>query len=61
MPGSAHFLYIPGILLLGLVVGWIMGSRATRGELQRQASREADRAARREARRARAAEGKPGA
>ena len=28
MPTAAHFLYIPGILLLGVVVGWILGSRA---------------------------------
>ena len=28
MPTAAHFLYIPGVLLLGVVVGWILGSRA---------------------------------
>ncbi len=28
MPTAAHFLYIPGILLLGIVIGWILGSRA---------------------------------
>ena len=28
MPTAAHFLYIPGILLLGIVLGWILGSRA---------------------------------
>ena len=28
MPTAAHFLYIPGILLLGVVIGWILGSRA---------------------------------
>jgi len=28
MPTAAHFLYIPGLLLLGVVVGWILGSRA---------------------------------
>jgi hypothetical protein len=25
---AAHFLYIPAILLLGIVIGWILGSRA---------------------------------
>jgi hypothetical protein len=25
---SAHFLYIPAVLLLGIVIGWILGSRA---------------------------------
>ena len=28
MPTAAHFLYIPAVLLLGIVVGWILGSRA---------------------------------
>jgi hypothetical protein len=28
MPTAAHFLYIPAVLLLGLVIGWILGSRA---------------------------------
>lgn len=28
MPTAAHFLYIPGVLILGVVVGWILGSRA---------------------------------
>ncbi len=28
MPTAAHFLYIPGMLVLGVVIGWILGSRA---------------------------------
>jgi len=28
MPTAAHFIYIPGMLLLGIVIGWILGSRA---------------------------------
>ncbi len=28
MPTAAHFLYIPGLLILGIVIGWILGSRA---------------------------------
>jgi hypothetical protein len=28
MPTAAHFLYIPGVLLVGVIVGWILGSRA---------------------------------
>ncbi len=27
---SAHFLYIPSILLVGVVIGWILGGRAAR-------------------------------
>ena len=25
---SAHFLFIPSVLLIGIVIGWILGSRA---------------------------------
>ena len=25
---AAHFIYIPSILLIGVVIGWILGSRA---------------------------------
>jgi hypothetical protein len=28
VPTAAHFIYIPGVLLLGVVIGWILGSRA---------------------------------
>ena len=28
MPNAAHFIYIPAILLVGIVIGWILGSRA---------------------------------
>ena len=42
MPAS-HFIYIPGVLLLGMVMGWILGSRAARdayaAELKRREER----------------------
>jgi len=28
--GAGHFLYIPAILLVGIVIGWILGGRAAR-------------------------------
>jgi hypothetical protein len=28
MPSAAHFIYIPGILLIGIVIGWILATRA---------------------------------
>ena len=28
MPTAAHFIFIPGVLLIGIVIGWILGSRA---------------------------------
>lgn len=40
MPTAAHFLYIPGMLLVGVVIGWILGSRAAAdayaGELRKR-------------------------
>jgi hypothetical protein len=26
--GAGHFIYIPAVLLIGIVIGWILGSRA---------------------------------
>lgn len=41
---SAHFIFIPAVLLLGIVVGWILGSRAAQDafavELKRREERE---------------------
>lgn len=28
MPTAAHFIFIPGVLLIGVVIGWVLGSRA---------------------------------
>lgn len=28
LPSAAHFIYIPFILLVGIVIGWVLGSRA---------------------------------
>ena len=40
---SAHFIYIPAILLLGIVIGWILGSRAAADAYAVQARRERSR------------------
>ena len=44
---SAHFLFIPAVLLIGLAVGWVLGSRAAADEYASQARREGERRARR--------------
>ena len=31
-----HIIYIPGILLVGVAVGYVMGARAARAELERR-------------------------
>jgi len=42
MPAS-HFIFIPAVLLLGVVLGWILGSRAAKdayaAELRRREKR----------------------
>lgn len=41
---SAHFIFIPAVLIVGIVIGWILGSRAARdayaAELRRREERE---------------------
>ena len=29
-PSAAHFIYIPVMILVGIVIGWVLGSRAAR-------------------------------
>ncbi len=41
-PGPEHFIFIPGILLIGIVVGYVLGARAARAELDRQRRRARD-------------------
>ena len=28
VPNASHFIFIPAVLLIGVVIGWILGSRA---------------------------------
>jgi hypothetical protein len=49
MPTTAHFIYIPAVLSLGVVIGFILGGRAARDAIAAQAGRDAARAARRAA------------
>lgn len=41
MPTAAHFLYIPGVLLIGIVIGWVLGSRAAADAYASQMKRDA--------------------
>ena len=40
MPNAAHFIYIPAVLLIGIVIGWILGSRAAADAYAAQARRQ---------------------
>jgi hypothetical protein len=36
---SAHVIFIPGVLLIGVVVGFILGLRTARTEIERRRKR----------------------
>lgn len=36
MPSVEHILYIPGILIVGIAIGFRLGARAARAELERR-------------------------
>ncbi|HYB94274.1 MAG TPA: hypothetical protein VEC39_04835 [Vicinamibacterales bacterium] len=43
IPTASHFIFIPAVLLVGIVIGWILGSRAAQdayaAELRKRESR----------------------
>ena len=43
VPTASHFIFIPAVLLIGVVIGWILGSRAAQdayaAELKRRDTR----------------------
>ncbi len=51
-PPSSHFIYIPVIFVLGIALGFIFGSKATRDAIEFEAKKAAEREARRAAREA---------
>jgi len=38
-PGPEHFIFIPGVLLVGMVLGYVLGSRGARAEMERTRQR----------------------
>ena len=40
---AGHFIFIPAVLLLGIVIGWILGSRAAMDAMRSQQKREQER------------------
>ncbi len=44
--GAGHFIYIPAMILLGVVIGWILGSRAAKDAFAAELRRREDAAAR---------------
>ena len=55
LPPSSHFIYIPVVLVIGIVLGFVLGAKATRDEIalgQKKAAERDARMAERAARRA---------
>ena len=55
LPPSSHFIYIPVMLILGIVLGFMMGAKATRDAIALEARKAAEREERRARRQAAAA------
>jgi hypothetical protein len=47
---ASHFLFIPAVLLVGIVIGWILGGRAARDAYAAELRRREEKAARAAAR-----------
>lgn len=45
-PSAAHFVYIPVILLVGVVIGWVLGGRAAADALAMEQRKREERARR---------------
>ena len=43
---SAHLVFIPAVLLVGIIIGWILGGRAARDAYAMELKRREERAAR---------------
>ena len=41
---AGHFIFIPAVLLLGLVIGWVLGSRAAKDAYEAELRRREERA-----------------
>jgi hypothetical protein len=42
---AGHFIFIPAVLLIGIVIGWILGSRTARDAFAMELRRREERAA----------------
>jgi hypothetical protein len=49
VPTASHFIFIPAVLIIGVVIGWILGSRAAQDAFAMEQKRRLDREARHQA------------
>ena len=45
---SAHFIFVPTVLLIGIVIGWILGGRAAQDAFAAELKRREERSKRRQ-------------
>lgn len=43
IPSASHFIFIPTVLLIGIVIGWILGSKAAQDAYAAELRRREDR------------------
>jgi ABC-type dipeptide/oligopeptide/nickel transport system permease subunit len=46
VPNASHFIFIPGVLIVGVVIGWILGSRAAQDAMASEMKKREERAGR---------------
>ncbi len=46
IPTASHFIFIPGVLIVGVVIGWILGSRAAQDAMASEMRKREERARR---------------
>jgi len=42
LPTSDHVIFIPAVLLVGIVIGWVLGGKAARQQLADRAKRRSE-------------------
>ena len=43
---AGHFIFIPSVMLIGVIIGWVLGSRAARDAFATELKRREERAGR---------------
>lgn len=46
LPSAAHFIFIPSVLIVGVVIGWVLGSRAAQDAMASEIKKREERRAR---------------
>ena len=55
---AGHFIFIPSIMLIGVIIGWVLGSRAARDAFATELKRREEKAGRLDGRKAGGQEGR---